>query len=295
MSAITAMIAILILLTHASTTNAGNKASMKEIKDNIKDVCQAPSNRGKFWEVSVKGNGEANVKLKLLSGVNTKLAGEASFKRGEWEGVLQSLQAAENSDYRGCVKKLTPLFLEKFVPKTSSDNNVQKAQGYLLPANDPMPSNQCNNMTDNNSLSVYLGSNMAFTDRFPANIIELSGEKVLSIDKNNKGISVSCLLRSDDGRVVVAIKNNKFIINPNNYWYFEQPDKHTLVVYDQKGNMALNVRYLNKNAIKILGTFRYSTPPHAPVIIDDQTINLPNRVKISNGCSGNAGNSAFAF
>lgn len=135
---------------------------------------------------------------------------------------------------------------------------------------------------------------MAFSNKLPCTIIKLAGENVLSINKINKGVTVTCLLRSDDGKVVVGIKDNKFNINPNNYWYSEQPDKHTLVVYDQKGNMALNVRYLNPTAIKILGTFHYSKAPYASVIVDDEKIVLPTGIKIIGACSGMNG-TALAF
>lgn len=287
------LLIIVALYALPNTTIAGSKTLMTEIKDNVKDVCQAPSNKGKYWDVTVKGSGEAKVKLKLVSDAN--LSGGAVFKRGEWEGVQQGLQAAENADYRSCVKKLTPIFIDKFVP-TKKYRNIKDTESFLLPANDPMPSSYCTSHdNDGNSLRVYLGSNMAYANKFPAGIIELAGESVLSINRSSKGISVSCLLRSDDGRVVVGLKNNKILINSNNYWYSERPDKHTLIVYDQKGNTTLNVRYLNKNAIKIAGTFHYSNPPHAPVVINEERITLPNNTRLSNNCSGNAGISAFAF
>jgi hypothetical protein len=90
-----------------------------KIIQNIKDVCLKPSDKGKYWDIGLKAGGETNLKLKFLG----KASAEASFNKGEWDGiqkVLPSQQAADNASYRDCVNKLTPLFLNKFVPNNSS-------------------------------------------------------------------------------------------------------------------------------------------------------------------------------
>jgi hypothetical protein len=110
--------------------NAEKSSISDKITKNIKEICLAPSDKGKYWDTRLKAGGETNVKLRFLG----KASAEASFNAGEWEGVqkvLQSQQAHDNANYRDCVKKLTPLFLEKFVhnnqPKTILPLKIGKA------------------------------------------------------------------------------------------------------------------------------------------------------------------------
>ncbi len=89
------------------------------ITQNVKSVCESPSQAGKYWNVTTTGKADAKGSIRLASiGVN----GEATFTKGEWEGVQQVLktqQSADNANYRDCAVKLTPLFLEKFAAPTS--------------------------------------------------------------------------------------------------------------------------------------------------------------------------------
>lgn len=133
----------LISICFAAPSNAvaDKIKEMESIKKNVMELCQAPSDKGKFMDVKVSGGGEASVKLLKILG-NTKLSTKATFDKGEWEGVqrvLQSQQAFDNETYRRCVEKLTPLFVKKFVkaspqnektvnknfaPKTTNDNKT---------------------------------------------------------------------------------------------------------------------------------------------------------------------------
>jgi hypothetical protein len=91
---------------------------LDNISKNVQAVCQSPSQQGKYWNVTATGKAGANGTIRLASvGVN----GEATFSKGEWEGVQQVLkahQAGDNASYRICAEKLTPLFLEKFATAT---------------------------------------------------------------------------------------------------------------------------------------------------------------------------------
>ncbi|MCX7108587.1 MAG: hypothetical protein NTX45_00370 [Proteobacteria bacterium] len=88
------------------------------ITQNVKSVCESPTQAGKYWNVTATGKSDAKGSIRLASiGVN----GEATFTKGEWEGVQQVLkaqQSADNASYRDCAVKLTPLFLAKFAAPT---------------------------------------------------------------------------------------------------------------------------------------------------------------------------------
>lgn len=89
------------------------------ISKTIKEICQAPSSVGKYWNVKLDGSGNTTVKVKVA---DADLKGNATFSKGEWEGVqrvLQEQQAQDNEGYRRCSEKLTPIFLEKFSNKES--------------------------------------------------------------------------------------------------------------------------------------------------------------------------------
>lgn len=99
-------------------TNAiAQPVPVEQIVAVVRDLCQSPNGSGKVTELKVGASGDAKVKFKLADG---KLGGEVAFSRTEWEGVRKVLteqQAAENANYRECVKTLTPTFMEKLAPK----------------------------------------------------------------------------------------------------------------------------------------------------------------------------------
>ncbi|GEM_PF-4063437 len=123
---------IMLVVFIASQANAANPKDIKLIESitkNVKELCQAPSSRGKFMDFQIKGGGEVQVKLLKLLG-SPRASAKATFDKGEWEGVqkvLQSQQAYDNANYRQCAEKLTPLFLKKFanryITAKSNGNN----------------------------------------------------------------------------------------------------------------------------------------------------------------------------
>lgn len=94
-----------------SSSVFANESTMKNITDNIMKVCDKPEDAGKYWDMKVKGNGAAELKLKLAE---FGVTGGAEFTKGEWQGVRSTVE--NNKNYRDCVKQLTPIFLEKFTP-----------------------------------------------------------------------------------------------------------------------------------------------------------------------------------
>lgn len=100
----------LVSALRAEDTAHAQAELMKAITNNVKAVCQSPSDQGKHWSVKAKGDGGVTI-----SYLNTK--GEAEFTKEEWEGVQQVLkeqQSDDNKNYRECARDLTPKFLEKF-------------------------------------------------------------------------------------------------------------------------------------------------------------------------------------
>lgn len=85
------------------------------IVKSIKDVCQSPAEKGAHWDIKIQGSGKA--KIKFIG----SLSGKVEFSEAEWQGVqrvLREHQKDDNKNYRDCVTKLTPTFLDKFIPNT---------------------------------------------------------------------------------------------------------------------------------------------------------------------------------
>lgn len=147
--------------------------SMEQVTQNIKDICYAPTTTGKYWDVNIKGSGDANVKLKLANG---GMSAEVAFRKGEWDGVQQVLkehQATDNADYRRCVEKLTPLFLEKFAAKSYSptdkkSNNNESVSSPRLQASQSQRSGAVLapfSSTEDGALIVVKGNDVLVHDR----------------------------------------------------------------------------------------------------------------------------------
>lgn len=110
-------LSIAVVALSVSTNATAQPVPVEQIVAAVRDLCQSPNGNGKVTEFKVGASGDAKVKIKLADG---KLGGEVAFSRTEWEGVRKVLteqQAAENANYRECVKTLTPTFMEKLAPK----------------------------------------------------------------------------------------------------------------------------------------------------------------------------------
>ena len=128
--------------------------------------------------------------------------------------------------------------------------------GLLSPANEPTPPNQCGKIPDN-AILLLLGNSASYTSRSSQTVIQLKGDNVLSVEKDNGNIAVNATVFSRDGRIVADIRRNEFSINPNNFFRKERPDTHTLIVYDQENRKVLDVSYLNSRTIKFSGILNH--------------------------------------
>ena len=129
--------------------------------------------------------------------------------------------------------------------------------GWLIPANDELPQSDCSPAA--NELALYMGTNASVSGKFPHTLIQYRGKDVLSIDRNDKNqIAVTVEVRGVDDKLIATIDKNNFNLTQNALQTHKpRPDRNTFVVYDEYGNQALNVRYLNPRAIRISGTLYY--------------------------------------
>jgi hypothetical protein len=147
---------------------------------------------------------------------------------------------------------------------------LDKLKGLLVPGNEIDPPTPCT--LPNTALKVYLGSTVSWTNNDQANDLVMRSEDVLSVRRVSNGLAVFAKVASADGRVVAEIVDNRFYINPNNFLRTDQPDSHSLVVYDQKGNKVLDIKYLNPRSVRILGEFR--APGAVPLFITSDQLRI---------------------
>lgn len=111
-------------------SNSAFAIDTDKITESLERVCLTPSQQGKYWTVTTKGSVEANSVIRwIVAGID----GEATFTKGEWDGVqqvLKSAQAGDNDSFRKCVRDLAPLFFKRF---EATDANTNKSQTKYSP------------------------------------------------------------------------------------------------------------------------------------------------------------------
>lgn len=143
-------------------------------------------------------------------------------------------------------------------------------QAYLTPATDPSPSSNPNfPPVPAGAVTLHLGNCLSHLTEPATVVLRVQGEDLLSLKKGGKGVLLSATLFSGDGRIVAHLIDNEFVVNPNNYFRLERPDRHTLVVYDQKDQSVLYVRFLNPAAIKLL-CFMHAPSPYPSFVVTEE-------------------------
>ncbi len=184
-----------------------------------------------------------------------------------------------------CTKVLDRATIKDIKKAVREETN--QTSGVLLPDKKPVPADlPCKEEIPAGDLILLLGNSVAFTNTFPHTVIEIANQPLLVVSKQGNSMTISAKIFSDDGRIVAELKDNKFFVNPNNYFRMERPNKHTLIVYDQRGNQALSVEFLNPSAIKLLG--RFYLPNRPPIIINEDFQSLSGN-RFSRFCFGRNG------
>lgn len=148
---------------------------------------------------------------------------------------------------------------------------LDQLQGLLIPGSEPDPPDPCPvGMVPPGSLRMFLGKSLGSSNSPNFVVLRLNGEDVLMARRVEKGMAVSAKILSEDGRIVAQLVDNKFYINPENFFSMERPDQHSLIVYDRQGQKVLDLRFLNPTSVSILGVFRH--PGALPVVINQDVL-----------------------
>jgi hypothetical protein len=102
---------------------------------------------------------------------------------------------------------------------------------------------------------LYLGSTVVASHGAPSVGLRIRGKPVLSFPTANDAVSVSADVSSPDGQRIVVMRDNYFRLHE---YFRKQQDTSTLDVFDETNSEpVLHVRYANRHAIVVTGTFSY--------------------------------------
>ena len=140
--------------------------------------------------------------------------------------------------------------------------------GWLIPRSDPTPTVKCLKYDQTNHtlsktsefeipedyVAVIVGSDVFIEKRFPITILQIADQPRLVLDRIDGKVSVSLDIFDSDPnpRIIAKIENNKFTVNPNNYFKSEpSSDGSRLRVIDQHDIEVLNVDFFNGRSLRI--------------------------------------------
>jgi hypothetical protein len=154
-------------------------------------------------------------------------------------------------------------------PRTPPTEDPLK--GEIIAGDTPTPVTRCTSKLPD-PVTFFLGGNtLMVAEARTLLTIKGGAEDLLVVQESESGIKVSARIFSSDHRIVAQLVENRFVVNPNNYFKVDRPTKSIFSVYGQDGLVALEVRYLNRRALRVLGRF-YSPQGGLVVLTEDSTI-----------------------
>lgn len=169
------------------------------------------------------------------------------------------------------------------IPQNAADEG--KFEGLIMPANEPDPASQCPRQEfPPGTLKIFAGGNLFWLTKKDSHlpIVRIAGRDLLWVDRTPDGVFVSADIIREDGRSVTQVRDNKFVINTNNYFKNQSRDRHELTVVGEEG-LAFKVRYANEHVLVIEGSF--TLPEHQPVKVTPQGIQQ-HGITLSRSCYG---------
>jgi hypothetical protein len=171
---------------------------------------------------------------------------------------------------------------------------INRNEGVLEPGNFETPKPACPlpqpHMLDGKFL-VFLGSSMSVLDAEPKDILLIRGRTIIATESKGSAISLKKLVVIDDkDQTLVSIDGDGFWVYP--LARLKRPDKSTLIVYDHEDSRVFYIRYLNKKALYIEGTFRNAG---LSLVVDHDKMKFGNGPTLQGYCTVGGGASVFSF
>jgi hypothetical protein len=152
----------------------------------------------------------------------------------------------------------------------------------MIPANDPIPGNECAARMPKGEFILLLGSSTFGTQVFPHVVLRVAGIDRIIIDKAaDGGIAITTEIFSADGMKLATLDKNNFEIRSNYSLKMDRPDRSTLIIYDESNQKILDAHYLNATTFSLQGTLHF---PGAQFVAQSGTLIVGNNNRISSMC-----------
>lgn len=145
----------------------------------------------------------------------------------------------------------------------------------LIPANDPtpalqpLPPNVAAAMPD--PFIILFGRTVVRAAYLPLVVLKIGQREMLAVDfdDDRRNLLVKTLRIFDDRNdIITRIDDDEVWIKEGNR--FKRPDMSSLVIYDHDDAEVLNLKLLNRRALRVKGTFR--NPGGLAITVTDDTI-----------------------
>ena len=147
--------------------------------------------------------------------------------------------------------------------------------GHIIPADEPGP--ELPSSVPPNSLQLLLGDDLRIIlGKVDTSIIKYKGEPILSIVLKQGEMMLSTTISDSTNHDIVRIIDNEFQAFPEYSFNPRQQDDHSLMVRDVKGKEVFNVRFVNKNTIRIVGRLHVSGLVNPFIIHPSDGLVFPN-------------------
>ena len=174
--------------------------------------------------------------------------------------------------------------------KTYNIHNTPANVGRLVPANDQLPSTKCPTAPQLGDLTVFFGSAVGWmkpqSGQTSLTVLRIDGRELLRLDRDKVGrlaLTGDVFNKNDDA--VVVISKNRFTISDEAF-VVDKSSSDLRVTVKHLNETVLQVRYLNKDAVRVSGHFYYHGKD---VLAQDDKLVLPNNNIVSDMCSQNSG------
>jgi hypothetical protein len=171
---------------------------------------------------------------------------------------------------------------------------LNELSGLLVPSDEPDPPlpSSCYRMGPfpPDALRVYLGGNVGYTTSDEVSVLNVKGTDVIDLRRTSKGLAINAKTFSGDGKVIAEIVDNRFYVNPNNFFRIEKQDSHSLIVHDLQGRKVMDIRYINSHSVSVLGIFQVPGAP--PLVVDEKQLTL-GPIHLTGSCA--SGRTLFKY
>ncbi|MGB2632906.1 MAG: hypothetical protein WAM58_03110 [Candidatus Acidiferrum sp.] len=166
---------------------------------------------------------------------------------------------------------------------------IDRLSGLLIPGHEtdpPVPAICSKFPIPPGALKLYFGEgSLGYTMSDEVTVLTIKGQDLLSLRRTDKGLAINAKTFSDDGNIIAEIVDNRFYINPNNFFRMDRPNNHSLIVYDLHDRKVLDIDYVNPHSVKVLGIFQVPGVP--PIIFGNGGLSVTG----AGGGTGTIGNS----